>query len=275
MSARIIKSRYESFILKISIGTKQPEEIKLVVADADQDFTMFTNRIETVNGKHDFYVRIPVSGANIKINVFNTKNGNQKEGIDKSFVFIEEKKGDLGIQKLPLERKLDAKDITPKLVRDFIHFAQRWSFNAGVYPGGLYQSKNGNFFINYVDGLLKEYDEDTNEEYEVQTPFRICKQDGLIEASKKQVKEMTVSMRMALLLHEFSHFWLNQKMEDEVEADIRALQLYLSLGYPVVEAYDAFYEVFANNNTPENQQRAKIIDQYIQNFQSTHYFYYD
>ena len=48
-------------------------------------------------------------------------------------------------------------------------------------------------------------------------------------------------MRMAILLHEFSHFYLNDRMEDETEADLNGLLIYLALGYPRIEAYQSFF----------------------------------
>jgi hypothetical protein len=51
-------------------------------------------------------------------------------------------------------------------------------------------------------------------------------------------------MRFAILCHEFSHFYVNEDMDNESEADINGLLIYLGLGYPRIEGYQAFLEVF-------------------------------
>ena len=78
----------------------------------------------------------------------------------------------------------------------------------------------------------------------LKTPARISRHDGVIEISKKYFKQYTVPMRMAILLHEFAHFYLNNNPRDESEADLNALTIYLSMGYPRIEAYQAWLEVF-------------------------------
>jgi hypothetical protein len=49
-------------------------------------------------------------------------------------------------------------------------------------------------------------------------------------------------MRFAILCHEFSHFYVNDNMDDESEADINGLLIYLGLGYPRIEGYQAFLD---------------------------------
>ena len=48
------------------------------------------------------------------------------------------------------------------------------------------------------------------------TPARIGRRTGVIQVNKTQFEAFTIPMRMAILLHEFSHFYLNEKMDDVV-----------------------------------------------------------
>ena len=77
-------------------------------------------------------------------------------------------------------------------------------------------------------------------------------------------------MRMVILLHEFSHKYMNPKIgkeiSDEVSADINALNIYLSLGYPHIEAQYAFLKVFKGANNAFNKKRYLILDDFIKKF---------
>ena len=75
-------------------------------------------------------------------------------------------------------------------------------------------------------------------------------------------------MRMAVLLHEFSHYWLNRDIDSEIEADLNGLALYLSLGYPRISAFNSFVKVFMNAPTQQNHERMEIIKKFIANFES-------
>ena len=99
------------------------------------------------------------------------------------------------------------------------------------------------------------------------TPARISKVTGRIQVSKKQFDDYTVPMRFAILCHEFSHFYVNENMDDESEADINGLLIYLGLGYPRIEACEAFLEVFEHYPSQENKMRYDKIKNFIDNFE--------
>ena len=68
-------------------------------------------------------------------------------------------------------------------------------------------------------------------------------------------------MRMAILLHEFAHYYLNDNMEDEIEADRNGLEIYMALGYPRIDAYNVFLDVFENSPSELNMDRYKALNQ--------------
>jgi len=100
----------------------------------------------------------------------------------------------------------------------------------------------------------------------LKTPARISTSNGRIQISQEAYIPFTVPMRMAILLHEFSHYYLNSDISDEVEADLNALTIYLGLGYPIKEAYAAFGETFIGSPTPLNKSRYDIIDTFIKDY---------
>ena len=244
----------------IEVATRQPEKIQIVVKDINKPNTKYTDRYATVNGIQKFYVRMPISPYESLVSVYNTANGNLKQGADPSFKVVK-------VDARPLERKMDCVDWSNPKIRDFVGFAQQFSNNAGIlsagkYPNGsTYISDEGNFRIDYFDDIRSKTG------IVIPTPARISQTKGIIQVSKKHYKDFTVPMRMAILLHEFSHFYLNERMEDETEADLNGLLIYLALGYPRIEAYQSFLTTFKDTPTPQNKERYEILHQFITNFE--------
>jgi hypothetical protein len=56
-------------------------------------------------------------------------------------------------------------------------------------------------------------------------------------------------------------------MDDEVEADLNGLLLYLGLGYPRIEAYQAFLETFKGVPSQQNKDRYDVINNFIKDFE--------
>jgi hypothetical protein len=103
------------------------------------------------------------------------------------------------------------------------------------------------------------------------TPARISNQTGRMEISQKAFRDMSIPMRMAILCHEFSHFYLNEVQHDEIEADLNALTMYLGMGYPVIEAHKAFLETFYKSPSDVNKERYVYLKTFIDNFDKLKY----
>ncbi len=265
----------------LKIQTKSPEKMVIQFRDAFKPFSYYTNREATVNGPQDFLIRLPQSPEKGILSVYNKKYGNVPMGKDKSFMMI-------GPEVKPLEKALNVYTTQSSTVRNFLKFAQEFSERAGILsdrlPDGasVYLSDDGRFRIEYVDVI-----KDTNKRIpnpvtgqmvpnprygrELKTPARISREDGIIEISKRYFKSYTIPMRMAILLHEFSHFYLNDNPRNESEADINALTIYLSMGYPRIEAYQAWLEVFKGTDTPQNRDRWEKIKKFIDEFENKKY----
>ena len=169
----------------------------------------------------------------------------------------------LEVNKTPLEKRLDVVDIKNMLVANFVDFAQRFSYNAPYLSANkTYQSDNGQFLIEYLPVIVS-----SNSGKELTTPARISRVTGRIQVAKKYFDKYTVPMRFAILCHEFSHFYVNENMDDESEADINGLLIYLGLGYPRIEGYQAFLEVFKDAPNENNKKRFDKIDNFIRNFE--------
>jgi hypothetical protein len=256
-----LPTRYEEFTLFIKVKTDKPEKIHLKVSDADQKNTVFTDRWKTVNGECSFYVRMPISGKISLINLYNEKVGQHKE--DNSFEVVE-------IKKIPLEKRLDVLDFSNNDLRSFINFCTKFCFNAGVLSSGTYKSSDGRFKIEYLPTIIS-----SKSGKELQTPARINKDNGVIQVSQKKFVPDTVAMRMAILLHEYSHFYVNKDIDNESEADLNGLLIYLGLGYPRFEGHEAYLKTFISTPTEMNKVRYDKIKSFIDNFEKNNYIVYE
>ncbi len=247
-------TRYEPIMIKIVVQTSSPQDIVLKVYDPTQANTYFTDREKSVNGVEELFVRMPLSPSSAKLDIYNKKNGNQPKGQDPSFQVLSIKKEDLDIT-LP-RTKMDT-----FTVRNFVAFAQKFSYNAGWLTAPRdYMSSVGSFKIEYLPVIINSKGE------KMATPARISTKNGRIQASQESFRNMTIPMRMAILLHEFSHFYLNSDVSDETEADLNGLTIYLGLGYPIREAYQAFTSTFIGYPTEQNKKRYDIIDRFIKDY---------
>jgi hypothetical protein len=247
-----IATKYAPLTLCVVITTKVPTKINLVVYDAQNAKRKFTQRFKTIKGEETLYVRMPLSPDIAVVEI-------SADGIDKS---NDNNYEITRVYKKGLERRFDISDIGNPQIRSFVKFAQKFCFNvAELEPEETYRSEDGQYFIQLVQKI-----KDANGKV-LPTPARIGRRTGIIQVSKSQFVVFTIPMRMAILLHEFSHFYLNEKMDDEMEADLNGLLIYLGLGYPRIEAYQAFLETFKNAPSALNKNRYDLINNFINNFE--------
>lgn len=253
-----LNSRYEQMTLAISVQTNRPIKLRLKVVDKDKPLTMFTNRYKTVRGSYKFYVRLPLTPQTLLIK-FSDDDGSDISNSVKV----------LNIKKFGLEKRMDEVDFNSYSVGAFVDFSQRFSFNASYLEPNNYVSQLQHYRIEYLPTII-----DSRNGRELKTPARISKSTGRIQVSKKLFMGYTVPMRMAILLHEFAHFYLNDNIDDEVEADLNGLLIYLGLGYPRIDGYEAFLDVFEHTPSQQNKNRYDIIHNFIQEFDNKKFVMY-
>jgi hypothetical protein len=253
-----VASNYDEFTLLVKVVTKQPEKIRLIVKDSELRDTVFTDRYKTINGEATFFVRMPVSGKCLYLLVYNERIGN----LDTTFEVTE-------IKKVPLEKKMDVVDFSEKGLRSFVKFCTRFCFNAGQLTSGVYKSSDGKYTIEYLPTIVYPNGRESS------TPARIGVESGIIQVSQAKFRPMTIPMRMAILLHEYSHFYVNDKMHDESEADLNGLLIYLGLGYPRIEAHQSFLNTFVNVPSQQNKTRYDRIKKFIDDFEKNNYIVYE
>ena len=247
-------TRYEPIMIKVVIQTTSPQDIVLKVYDPTQANTYFTNREKNIDGIEELFVRMPLSPSSAKLEVYNKKNGNLKQGEDNTFKVVKIEKQDLDIT-------LSKTKMDTFAVRNFVAFAQKFCYNAGwINAPKDYLSTVGGYKIEYLPFIINSKGE------KMATPARISTKNGRIQVSQESFREMTIPMRMAILLHEFSHYYLNTDISNETEADLNGLTIYLGLGYPIREAYEAFGKTFIGFPTEQNKKRYDIINKFIKDY---------
>jgi hypothetical protein len=256
-----IPSNYHSFQLNVTIQTKQLSRIRIVALDPNKPASKYVDRVGKLSGKRTFELKFPVSPKKLKVVIFNVANGNLPYGEDDSFSIV-----DMKVEKLPTYDVWWNKE-----TQNFYNFAVEFSQNAGILSAGdtkphIYRSDDGKFTIDYYNNII---DKKTNKM--LTTPARIGHNTGIIEVSKNKFMQYTIPMRLIILLHEFSHKYLNPKIDKpisyETGADIQGLYVYLGKGWSPYEAHKTFLQVFRNANNEPNHKRYKIINDFIAKYE--------
>lgn len=252
-----IYTNFEEMTLRVRVKTEVPQDIFIVVNDSEQKDTVLLDRFAPVQpGEFDFLVPMPQCRKYVDLQLMDQNGGN-------GFEYV-------GFAKEPLVKRLDMIDFETYHLQEFLAFIQKFSYNCGslrtndpTNDRDYYTSSkvNPHFFIKYLDVIT-----DYTTGQPLDTPARISMGAPLIEVSKEYFKKYTVPGRMATLLHEYCHPYANTNPDDESEADLNGLIIYLGLGYPKWEAQQVWLEIFSKTDTPQNEQREKLIHSFIEDF---------
>lgn len=226
--------------VNLVIETRQKCKVRVVAFDKVQPLVVFYERVFDVEGVEEMNIKMPQSRKDVVVKV------ECSAGQD-AVRIVKFKKSRL-IQ-YPACFK-------GKKVHEFIRFAQQISERLPFINCGVYTSLNGKYTIEIYNTI-----EGTD------TPARIHNGEGYIQIAQSKMAKNTVPMNMAILLHEFSHFFVNEELQDEIEADMNGLRMYLGLNYPDMEGHKSFVEVFEYADTPQNRERHDYIFKFIENFQ--------
>lgn len=249
-----------------NIVTNGNQRIRIIARDKNKASTVYGDRFQNINGKARLEIKMPKSPTDTELCIYNVNNPNDIRIGNDDPTF-----------KVTLE--FEALKACPMFMTQdtiaFVKFCQEFCENASILSGdtiidgkvipSIYESDNGKFRIHYFDKIR-----DKKTGNFVGTPARIGHDSGIIEVSKSDFLTYSIPMRMVILLHEYSHVFMNgnvgREKNNEISADINGLMIYFSLGYSEIEAHYAFLKVFKNANTPENAKRYKIINDFIDRY---------
>lgn len=231
--------------MQLRLQSSYPRRIFVTGYDSSNNDPYFRRICELTPGKlHTFFFGMPLSPKQLKVQVFDQDN----RILTMSQTFQLEAPKIVGLRTSPLSLDQDS--------ANFLHFAEQLAVQMPeLKTGGTYE-ENG-------------FEVDLYSDLPTSTPARIESNLDYIEVSKVDFLKMTVPRRVLILLHEFSHNFLNGNPESEIEADIHALSIYLSRGYPFMEGIYAFTKILH-----DNQQSMERLE-WMHDFMIKHQLYID
>lgn len=245
---KVVNTGNKPLTIRLHVETSSPQSMRIMAFDRSRPNTYYINRGGDVKKERVFDIPMPQTPDRLEVVVFNKANGI----VANDSTFKVKKMEVIGLQKWQIWLK--------KHDREFIDFAQEFSEKIGDSPTGVYTSDTGRFKIKYFDVIRNKKGN------AISTPARISNKNGTIEVSRKDFIKYNIPMRMMILFHEYCHFYVNEKQSSEIQADVNGLYMYLGLGYPRVEAHRAFLTVFSGADTKQNDDRYKVIKDYIFKF---------
>ncbi len=257
-----INTDREPMVLSVRVKTEKAEPILIRVADAFKPKSDYFKEWFPVKGERTFDIALPKTPKKAVVMIYNANNGDQAELADKSFSIVRDKDGNPGTIK-PLKKYPEMYNTNSALIQEALEFIQWFSENASVLSanGSVYRSRKGTFRIDYLDEIK---DRETGKV--LKTPARISQDRGIIEVSKALFLSYNIAYRVAILLHEVSHFYLNDVPEDEEEADFHAVKIFLGEGYTCWDAVRAFNNVFETVPSDTNVMRQGKILNFVTSF---------
>lgn len=251
----IINTDNRVLSIHLTITCKGRKEFRVWAEDFGKKNSKYADRNIIVDGKRTIFINFPVSPRQVFIGCLNASSPS-----DKDFsVEIEEK---------PLQNYNIALDSeTLDFLQLAIQFSQVCGFRLPEKNGTVYQTADDKFKIKYLPVIIDYKTGST-----MSTPARIGHSSGIIEVAAAKFIKYTIPMRVAILLHEYSHKYKNPKIGleigNEIGADINALYIYLGLGFSKIDAICVFGNVFLKAQTPQNQERMRKIMDYINKFEN-------
>lgn len=250
---QVFVSDYRKIALTITIKCSGKKRFR-VWAEYDKPNSIYADRVIEVENERSIYFSFPITPKNLLISVDNINDINDK---DFSFTMT--------------EKNLKTYDVwLDSDTRNFVDLATRFSQVCGYEmphkQGTIYQTNDAKFNIKYFPVIREQ-----KTGKPLTTPARIGHNSGIIEVSAVKFIKYTFAMRMAILLHEYSHKYKNPKMglkvSNEFGADINAIYIYLGLGFSKIDLICVFANVFLVAQTDENIKRMRKIQNYIAKFE--------
>ena len=257
---RHIPNNGEPFKLLVEVQASLPVELILYGYEANLANTVHFYRqygdanvaeVGRFQGVHSFEFPFPKPVEKLKIEVFD-KNGGSSSGI---------KIRNIKYMALALPIRVTF----ASHVQEYIDFAFDFAHDCGFSDVGNYESSSGLYTIVFAD-FVRSWEHKTNDI--IYTPARVNHATGIVEVSKHYFDQLTITNRFMILLHEFTHFYFNTKIE--IECDMIACNICLMLGFSKTECLYAISRLFDHCGTDKQceafiERKEKIID-FIQNW---------
>jgi hypothetical protein len=245
-----IPSKQQHFKVRVGIRAQEPGALGIKCYDAARPNTDYIRRRVPFTpdlfrgrnkGYKEFTLPFPLSPEQLMVEFY-----------DK--VFNDD--SNFKIERFELQ-KLDGRAVIaePEMHR-FVDFATDFASKAGYISPGVYDSKDGDFLIQYMPII------EGDDGKPLVTPARTNRKTGRIQIAQPAFASYTIPVRMIVLFHERYHVQIPTRLEKP--ADLNAIRLYLDLGFPKTEAVYATTKIFMAHPDSVGSAHAKRVKDNIQ-----------
>lgn len=260
MFSKEINSDSRKFCLIVQIKCKGTKKFRVWAEDLGKENSKYADREIKVEGNRSVYLSFPVSPKKLFVGVLNCEN-------------VQDKDFEVSLIEAPLkDYNIWIDQDTKDFLRLALTFCQRCGYEQATPQGRMFTNDTKRFNIKYVD-VIRDFASGKI----MGTPARIGHSTGIIEIAKAKYDKYTVPMRVAIILHEYSHKYKNPKIgleiSNEIGADINALYIYLGLGFSKIDAICVYANVFLKAQTKGNVERMRKIMDYIAKFENQDFAY--
>ena len=248
MARKVVKLNRVPQSLDVTLATGDFVNVELYAKSTKFKNTAYSLRWNRFKGLKTFRIMLPIPIDEVEIVAREKGTGNE------SVVGIKK------IERKHLETHYRYLWNKSPYLKEFLNHIYDFCERSTNLPTGQYNSNSGNIKIKYEENL---YNTIGGKEVLSTTPCRIDANSKEIEVAKSKFQRYSVSGRIALLLHEFSHCYINRNKCDEFEADKNCALIYLGLGFPRVDLLNTWIMCYENADNEGNRQRLEKFFQYV------------
>jgi hypothetical protein len=258
----IIESNNNPMDIGIELESFIPNNtVKTVVYNAETK-DLILERYDLISGREKKVLKLPFTSRKIIVESFSKKHGRQSLGKDQTFKLN-------ATSLMPLKR---TKVNMTSGDREYIKWVTQMMVELPLLKadGKLRRSPSGKYKIVIQDKLRDQNGKVLN------SPAMIGKKTGTIEIGKDYMMSMSINQRIAILSHEYGHFYKNPLMNlpigDEFGADLNGVTVFVGSGFGLDEYGNAFKKVFNGANTDQNRRRKEVIAKFLKDLENGKYF---
>ena len=258
----IIDSNRKALDIGLTLQSVKPNNVLRTIVYNPQNNDLLLERIDVLSDLKEVVLKLPITSDKIVVETYSKDYGRLPLGKDQSFKV-------LNIQLMPLKKynvSLGSGD------KEFLKFASKFSTELpSLKPdGNLRRSPSGKFKFVLFDKLRSHKGDLIN------SPCMVGKKTGTIEISKDYFMKMTIAQRMAVLCHEYGHFYKNPlngyDIGNEYGADLNGMTVFLGSGFGLSEYINAFKKVFNGAKTNLNRKRYSVMKGFAEKIFNGEYF---
>lgn len=241
-----VKTNEKSLEAKFNIVTTKPTEVRIIGYDPKKPLVKYFDitkgsREKPISGEQSVSIKMPITPKVLHVKVLDKNSPKSKD------VSVKGKKF--------LLYDLHTRGLTTPYDESFMRLAKKIAQKIQYLPAKAYGQNNDPFdHLIVVSETIK--DRKTGEF--LPTPARVSTGTGVVELSKRHLREYSVPMIMYIICHEWAHHTL--LTANEFVADAKGVEYYTNQGFPEIEAVYAFTRVFDDQYVnSEKERRAESV----------------